>query len=121
VETLDYGRAIVRLPHSASYLRPGGTVSGPAMMTLADFSLYVAVLSAIGREELAVTSQLSINFLRKPRPADLLADTRMIRIGRRLAYGEVFLYSDGADGAREGPGEPVAHVTGSYALPAPPR
>lgn len=109
---LGDGRCRVRLPHREQNLRPGGTVSGPAMMSLADFSLYVAVLSAIGKVELAVTSQLSINFLRKPKPGDIIADCRMIKVGRRLAYGEVFLYSDG----REDEG-PVAHVTGTYAIP----
>jgi uncharacterized protein (TIGR00369 family) len=111
-EEIGDGRCRVRMPQKAENLRPGGTVSGPAMMGLADFSLYVAVLSSIGRVELAVTSQLSINFLRKPRPGDIIADCRMIRVGRRLAYGEVFLYTDG--GEDEGP---VAHVTGTYAIP----
>lgn len=112
VEAIGDGECRVRLPHKAENLRPGGTVSGPAMMGLADFSLYVAVLSSIGRVELAVTSQLSINFLRKPRPDDIIADCHMIKVGRRLAYGEVFLYSAG----REDEG-PVAHVTGTYAIP----
>jgi uncharacterized protein (TIGR00369 family) len=112
-EALDEGWARVRLRHADRNLRPGGTVSGPAMMALADYSLFVAVLTAIGRQDLAVTSQLSINFLRRPAPRDLLAEARMIRVGRRLAYGEVLLFSEGAPS-----GDPVAHVTGSYALPA---
>jgi uncharacterized protein (TIGR00369 family) len=112
VEEIGNGHCRVRMPHKEQNLRPGGTVSGPAMMGLADYSLYVAVLSSIGRVELAVTSQLSINFLRKPRPGDIIADCRMIKVGRRLAYGEVFLYSEG----READG-PVAHVTGTYAIP----
>ena len=111
-EAVDDCFARVRLPHTDRNLRPGGTVSGPAMMALADYALYVAVLTAIGREDLAVTSQLSINFLRKPAPRDLLAEARVIRLGRRLAYGDVFLHSDG-----EAAWKPVAHITGSYALP----
>lgn len=112
VEDIAAGRCRVRMPHKQENLRPGGTVSGPAMMGLADYSLYVAVLSAAGRVELAVTSQLSINFLRKPQPGDIIADCRLIKLGRRLAYGEVFLYADGAEAET-----PLAHVTGTYALP----
>lgn len=112
VEDIGEGTCRVRLPHNEQNLRPGGTVSGPAMMGLADFALYVAVLSAIGRVELAVTSQLSINFLRKPKPGDIIADCRMIKIGRRLAYGEVFLYGEGREDET-----PLAHVTGTYAIP----
>lgn len=112
VEDVGAGQCRVRMPHKQQNLRPGGTVSGPAMMGLADYSLYVAVLSAIGRVELAVTSQLSINFLRKPRPGDIVADCRLIKLGRRLAYGEAFLYADGAEAET-----PLAHVTGTYAIP----
>lgn len=112
VEEIGDGWCRVRLPDRKENLRPGGTVSGPAMMALADFSLYVAVLSRIGRVELAVTSQLSINFLRKPQPGDLVAECRLIKGGRRLAYGEAFLYAEGRADR-----EPVAHVTGTYAIP----
>lgn len=111
-EEIGEGTCRVRLPHKDEYLRPGGTVSGPAMMGLSDFALYVALLSVIGRVELAVTSNLSINFLRKPKPGDIVADCRMIKVGRRLAYGEVFLYTVG-----EEEGGPLAHVTGTYAIP----
>jgi uncharacterized protein (TIGR00369 family) len=112
VETVGEGTCRVRLAHRDEHLRPGGTVSGPAMMGLADFAMYVGVLSAIGRVELAVTTNLSINFLRRPQPGDVLADCRMIKVGRRLAYGEVFLYADGAEA--DGP---VAHVTSTYSIP----
>lgn len=111
-EQVDPGQARVRLPHMDRNLRPGGTISGPAIMSLADYALFVAVLTSIGPQALAVTSQLSINFLRKPAPRDLLAEARTIRVGRRLAYGEVLIYSEG-----DPAGDPVAHVTGSYALP----
>jgi uncharacterized protein (TIGR00369 family) len=112
VETIDEGRCRVRLPHRDEHLRPGGTISGPAMMGLADYAMYVGVLSAIGRVELAVTTNLSINFLRRPQPAAILADCRMIKVGRRLAYGEVFLFAEGAE--EDGP---VAHVTSTYSIP----
>ncbi len=112
VEAIGEGTCRVRLPHRDEHLRPGGTVSGPAMMGLADYAMYVGVLSAIGRVELAVTTNLSINFLRRPKPAAILADCRMIKVGRRLAYGEVFLYAEAAED--DGP---VAHVTSTYSIP----
>lgn len=112
VEEVGEGTCRVRLPHRDQNLRPGGTVSGPAMMGLSDYAMYVGVLSVIGRVELAVTTNLSINFLRRPKPVDILADCRMIKVGRRLAYGEVYLYSAGSED--EGP---VAHVTSTYSIP----
>ena len=92
-------------------LRPGGTVCGPAMMGLADVTLYGVVLSLIGAVELTVTTDLSFHFLTKPRPADLLARGRILRLGRSLAVGEVTVFSEGAD-------RPVAHCVGTYAIPA---
>jgi uncharacterized protein (TIGR00369 family) len=91
-------------------LRPGGTVSGPIIMALADVAMYVAVLSAIGWVPLAVTTNLNINFLRKPAPRDLLAEARLLKLGKRLAVGEVGIRSDGGD-------ELVAHVTSTYSIP----
>ena len=91
-------------------LRPGGTISGPTMMALADFAMYVAVLAAIGPVPLAVTINLNINFLRKPVPGDLVAEARLLKIGKRLATGEVTIRSDGET-------EPVAHVTSTYSIP----
>lgn len=94
-----------------AHLRPGGTVSGPVLMALADAALYVAILGEIGLVALAVTTNLNINFLRKPgADADLLADCRLIKVGKRLAIGEVSIYSEGDD-------EPVAHAVGTYAIP----
>jgi uncharacterized protein (TIGR00369 family) len=110
IERVDHGRARVRRAFGADLLRPGGTISGPTMMALADFAMYVAVLAAIGAEPLAVTTNLSINFLRKPAQVDLLAEARLFKIGKRLAVGEVGLYSDGLE-------EPVAHVTATYSIP----
>ena len=112
VEEIGEGTAKVRLPYQEGHLRPGGTISGPSMMTLADYAMYVAVLSAIGRVELAVTTNLNINFLRKPGPGDILGDCRLLKLGKRLAYGEVLIYSEGL-----GSDDPVAHVTATYSIP----
>lgn len=112
VEELGEGTCRIRLPYREEYLRPGGTLSGPTLMGLADFAVYVGVLSMIGRVELAVTINLTCNFLRRPEPADVLADCRIIKIGKRLAYGEVFLYSEADPEAG-----PVAHVTSTYSIP----
>jgi uncharacterized protein (TIGR00369 family) len=110
IERVDHGDIRVRRDFHEDHLRPGGTVSGPTMMELADFAMYVAVFSAIGRQPLAVTTNLNINFLRKPGPSDLIADAKLLKVGKRLAVGEVTIYSDGSD-------EPVAHVTSTYSIP----
>ncbi len=111
VERFLPGDVAMRLPYRAFLLRPGGTVCGPAIMALADITLYGVVLSLIGRVELAVTTDLNVHFLAKPRPGDLVAQGRILRLGRVLAVGEVTVA--GADG-----GAPVAHATGTYAIPA---
>ena len=100
----------VRQAFRASSLRPGGTISGAAMMALADFAMYVAVLAAIGPVPLAVTINLNINFLRKAALGGLTAEARLLKVGRRLAVGEVDVRCDGQD-------EPVAHVTSTYSIP----
>jgi uncharacterized protein (TIGR00369 family) len=110
IERVDYGDVRVRRAFDANFLRPGGTISGPTMMELADFAMYVAVFSAIGRQPLAVTTNLTINFLRKPAQVDLIAAARLMKIGKRLAVGEVNIYSDGM-------ADPVAHVTSTYSVP----
>lgn len=114
LEELDEdGSVVVAHPVGQAELRPGGTVSGPVMMALADVALYVAILARIGIVPLAVTTNLSINFLRKPR-ADrrVVARCRLLKLGKTLAVGEVYIYSEGED-------EPVAHATGTYAIPRP--
>ncbi|HEY4139983.1 MAG TPA: PaaI family thioesterase [Pseudolabrys sp.] len=111
LERVEYADVRVRRKFQENHLRPGGTISGPTMMELADFAMYVAVFSAVGNQPLAVTTNLSINFLRKPAQADLIADARLMKVGRRLAVGEVTILSDGSD-------EPVAHVTATYSIPA---
>ena len=110
VERVAYGDVRVRREFHEDHLRPGGTVSGPTMMELADLTMYVAVFSAVGRQPGAVTSNLNINFLRMPGHADLVADARLLRVGKRLVYGEVTIYSAGEDA-------PVAHVTSTYSIP----
>ena len=110
IDKVEHGRAVVRLAYSDKFIRPGGTISGPTMMMLADFALYLAVLSAIGPVALAVTINFNINFLRRPEPRDLIADARMLKLGKRLAVMEVSLYSDGSD-------DPIAHVTSTYSIP----
>lgn len=111
IEKLWHGGAIVRRRYNPRSLRPGGTLSGATMMALADFAMYVAVLSAVGWVPLAVTTNLNINFLRKPAPRDLLAEARLIKLGKRLAVGDIGIRSDGA-----GEGL-VAHATSTYSLP----
>lgn len=110
VVELDAARTVLRLPYREDFLRPGGTISGPMLMGLADLAVYAIVLAAIGRVELAVTTSLTINFLRKPPPADILAQARLLKLGKRLAVGEVELYSAGEP-------EMVAHVTATYSIP----
>jgi len=110
IERVDYGEIRVRRAFHEEHLRPGGTISGPTMMELADFAMYVAVFSAVGPQPLAVTTNLNINFLRKPAAADLVAEARLMKVGKRLAVGEVTLYSEGMT-------EPVAHVTSTYSMP----
>lgn len=110
VERFEPGLVEVRLPYAEALLRPGGTVCGPAMMALADITLYGVVLSLIGRVELAVTTDLNVHFLAKARPGDLVGRGRILRLGRVLAVGEVTI-------AGVGGGEPVAHAVGTYAMP----
>ncbi|MDF3061021.1 MAG: hotdog fold thioesterase [Microvirga sp.] len=102
--------ARVRMEYQDRHIRPGGTISGPSMMALADLALYVAVLASIGPVPLAVTTSLTFNFLRKPGRRDMLAECRLMKLGKRLAVGEVALRS-------EGDSEIVCHATGTYALP----
>lgn len=113
VEEARSGFAKTRLKFSDRQIRPGGTISGPVQMALADASMYAAVLASLGKVEMAVTSNLSINFLQRPAPGDLSAEAIVLRMGRRLAFCEVRLLS--GEGSEQ---QLVAHVTGSYALPA---
>jgi uncharacterized protein (TIGR00369 family) len=100
----------VRSFFNEGQLRPGGTISGSTMMALADVALYVAILANIGPVALAVTTNLTFNFLRKPKRADLIGECRLLKLGKSLAVGEVAIRSDGA-------ADLVAHATGTYSLP----
>ncbi|MGF1475041.1 MAG: PaaI family thioesterase [Geminicoccaceae bacterium] len=112
VERFEPGDVQVRLPYQDLLVRPGGTICGPAIMALADIALYGLVLSKIGKVDLAVTTDLSVHFLKRPVPGDLIARTHLLKLGRRLAIGEVEI-------APEGENEPVAHVVGTYSIPSP--
>ena len=109
-EAAEPSSARVRLAVERRHLRPGGTVSGPAMMALADLAAYVAILASLGPVALAVTTNLNINFLRRPKPGALVADCRLIKLGRRLAVAEVEIRA-------EGDPELAAHAVLTYALP----
>ena len=95
---------------SSEHLRPGATVSGPTMFLLADVSFYLATLSIIGPKSLTVTTNCSINFLRKPNISDLISETRVLKIGKTLSVGDVLIYSKGIK-------EPVAHASLTYSIP----
>ena len=111
IEAVGGKSATVKLQVGANHLRPGGTVSGPVLMTVADVALYVAILGEIGIVPLAVTTSLSINFMRKPAAdRDIIGICNLMKMGKSLAVGEVFLYSEGIE-------EPVAHVVGTYSIP----
>jgi uncharacterized protein (TIGR00369 family) len=111
IEELAPMAATLRLVHHPRHLRYGGTIGGPAMFALCDVALYVAILGELGRVGHAVTTNVSINFLRRPAPADLIGKAKLIKLGRRLAVGEVALYSVGES-------DMVAHATGTYSIPA---
>jgi uncharacterized protein (TIGR00369 family) len=107
---IAHGTAQLRYAFRPRSLRPGGTIAGTAMMTLADATMYVAVLASIGWVPLAVTTNLSINFLKKPGPRALQADCRLLKLGKRLAVGEISIRSEGDD-------ELAAHATSTYSIP----
>lgn len=110
IDSVSPGEAVVRLSANELHLRPGGTVSGPSMMALADLAAYVLILAHIGPVALAVTTNLNINFLRKPDAGDLLATCRLLKLGKRLAVVDCAI-------AGEGQEELVAHATATYSVP----
>jgi uncharacterized protein (TIGR00369 family) len=111
IERADGETCLLRQRYNDGMLRPGGTVSGPTLMAMADFAMYVVLLSAIGPVGLAVTTNLNINFLRKGKPAqDVLAAARLLKLGKRLAVGEINLLSGTSP-------DPIAHVTATYSIP----
>lgn len=104
-------RVLVGLRATDKHLRPGGTVSGPSMFALADVSVYFAILAMIGPVALAVTTNCSIDFMRKPQPGELLCEARLLKLGRVLAVGDALLYSE------EGREKPVARASLTYSVP----
>ncbi|TAK50359.1 MAG: PaaI family thioesterase [Xanthobacteraceae bacterium] len=111
IEAADGASCRVRQRYRPDMLRPGGTISGPTLMAMADVAMYVVILSAIGPVGLAVTTNLSINFLRKaPAGHDVIAEARLLKLGKRLAVGEVALLSAASP-------DLVAHVTSTYSIP----
>ena len=112
IEDAWHGGCRIRRKFSEKSLRPGGTISGPTMMAMTDFAMYVAILASVGPVPLAVTTNLNINFLRKPAQRDLIAEVKLIKLGKRLAVGNVSIFSDGED-------EMVAHATSTYSIPPP--
>lgn len=111
IDALEGRSAFVRVPFHGKMVRPGGTVSGPTIMALADAAMYAVILAQLENVEMAVTSNLNINFLSKPKPEDLLAEAKILKLGRRQVVCEVAVYSV------RNPQELVAHVTGTYVLP----
>ena len=110
-EQIERAEVRMRARYNESFLRPGGTIAGPVMMGLADAAMYALVLAHAGPVELAVTTSLNINFLRKPAPGDVLAVARPLKIGKRLAVGDVALFSADTDEIV------VAHATATYSIP----
>ena len=103
-------RLSARMVATAADLRPGGTVSGPAIFALADCAFYMATLAMIGREALTVTTSCAIDFMRKPGPGALTAEARILKLGRTLSVGDVLVFSDGVEG-------PVARAGLTYSIP----
>jgi uncharacterized protein (TIGR00369 family) len=110
VEAASPTQAICRAMFHEDQVRPGGTLSGPTMMALADTTAYALVLAAVGFKPLAVTTNLSINFMRKPAQADLLATATMMKLGKALAVMDVAIRSDGDERL-------VAHAVVTYSIP----
>lgn len=110
IEHLDDKVIRLRLPTDESNLRPDGTISGPTLMWLADCGFYLLILAQLGPVALAVTTNLNINFMRKPEPGDLIGEGRLLKLGKSLAVGDFTMWSDGKP-------DPVAHATLTYAIP----
>lgn len=111
LEEVNYDYTLMRACYSEEFLRPGGTIAGPVMMGLADAAMYAMVLARVGPVELAVTTSLNINFLRKPAPGDMLARATILKFGKRLVIGEIEMYSASSVD------EVVAHATATYSIP----
>ncbi|MBI3434561.1 MAG: PaaI family thioesterase [Proteobacteria bacterium] len=111
IKEVWHGGARVERAFDGASLRPGGTISGPTIMMLADVTIYIAILATIGWVPLAVTTNLSVNFLRKPGPGALVAECRLVKVGKRLAVGEIAIRSVGQE-------DMVAHAVSTYSIPS---
>ena len=109
---LAHGWSHIELDYHPSMVRPGGTVSGPTLFALADLALFAAVMATIGLQPMAVTSEVTIHFLRRPPPRTMRATGEVLKAGKRVVHGDVRIFSVGEDA-------PVCHATGSYAIPGP--
>jgi uncharacterized protein (TIGR00369 family) len=111
IDELSENSLVVRHKIDDRHLRPGGTISGPTMFSLADISLYILTLSRIGPVSLAVTTNCSMDFMRKPEPgSDLIAKTRLLKLGKNLCVGDVLIFSEGLE-------KPVARASMTYSIP----
>lgn len=99
-----------RMAVTEADLRPGGTISGPSIFALVDCAFYMATLAVVGCEALAVTTSCAIDFMRKPAPGDLVAEARVLKLGRALSVGDVLVFSPGVDG-------PVARAGVTFSIP----
>lgn len=115
VEALEPGYARVRMPFKKWMLRPGNVLSGPTLMAAVDTAMYVAVLGHIGVQLMAVTADMNLRFISKGLPGDVIADARILKLGKKLIVMESRVYSAAA------PEVLVLHATGSYARPGPER
>jgi len=106
----EVGPRTARVRLIEAWLRPGGIVGGPGLMSLADYAVWVAVLAEVGPEPMTVTVNLNINFLKPVPPGDVVAETRLLKLGKRLAVGDVVMYAAGDD-------EPAAQATVTYSIP----
>ncbi len=109
-ESLDDGKCIVRAVYADDFLRPGGTISGPVLMALADYAMWGAIMSKANEVQMALTTNFNINFMIRPQPGDVVAVARLMKLGKRLAVGTVDLFGNNEE-------DLVAHVTCTYSLP----
>lgn len=114
IDAITPGKAAILFKTNDANLRPGGTVSGPTLFTLADIGAYIVILSHIGKVPLAVTTNLNINFLAKPLPGELLAEAQLVKLGKRLAVAEIHIYNR-IDGKLED--QMVAQASATYSIP----
>ena len=110
----EAGTALVRLPAKPVLLRPGNTVSGPALMGLADVAMWAALLSTTEGRDDSVTSSMTVNFLRPAGSGAVLAEARLVKRGRRQVFGEIMIRAEGSD-------DLATHITTTWAVIAPTR